>query len=1094
MEALQQSTQVKQKRKKREFSATKIAGVLFILIVFVILVLPMILWSLQPYHKLNVWILDKTVPTQEYREHQGTMWALNYYRITDKNIDHTHYRYNKDYYGFYPLSSQEFSIRDLVHAPPNPDLILLADTYGVYEDDYWIPNKKGNRSPKIYGGLTQEDLFMIRSNLKDQTTLVSSFNTFNRPTDDKTRKQYEKILGVEWKKWMGRFFIDLKKGKEVAVWMVDNWEKQHDAMWTFTGPGFVLCSDWDQVEVLQEGIHFPKDKDIFFQYLTPFKSEYHSESQISYYYWFDFVQPLEGTDILAEYTMEVTQEGQALLTSLGLDSVFPAITKKTTPDYTAYYLAGDFEDHKTSSFLWHVYGLDNLRKWFSLDFRGESYEYYWRGYLPFMKKVLQDVVVKRENYTPPEKQIAAKMGEDGITRISKTDQKKLKVFTNSSWKDHFVKGINMGMALPGQWFTEFPKEDDVYYSWFEQIGEMNANTIRVYTLMDPSFYRALYVYNIEHPQKSLYLLQGIWPEEHPSNGDYWGEEYTKRFLKEIQWGVDAIHGNAVIPQRSGRAWGRYIADVSPWTLAYLVGREFEAMEVSANNLINAGKLYTGNYIGVTDEATPTEAWIAWACDQTMEYETKEYQWQRPVSLVSWPTLDVLEHESEWDDLTDKSNQFNDMETVDIRHFQPTAQCISGFFGSYHVYPNYPDFMNNELHYQDYYDEEGMLMYGGYLEEFMSTHGNFPALIAEFGMATGMGSAHENPNGFHHGGVTEVEQGEMTVRMMKAIKREEYMGGCIFEWMDEWAKKTWITESFMTPYEHHVYWHNAICPEQNYGILANETVKPASPDMIITEENEELLRKIEICHDATYVYLDLFFAETISMDQYHVKIGIDTYDRVLGSYRYSPSLLFHAPTGMEFLLDFSGLKGEIRVNPGYNIGRMKFSSRVDYSGVFEVIDPIINKERITQNGRFIPEIRDYGSILSQGKFEGSSHHYYWENSQILHIRIPWGRLNITDPTSRTVLDDGEKYNYYPKRDQFATKVSSGFLITAVVQDSQGNILDIFPGTIRSKQEQSVQWETITPYTWEEWTWTIPPYQQRRKASWWILQKYFQEIGP
>jgi hypothetical protein len=84
MEALQQSTQVKQKRKKREFSATKIAGVLFILIVFVILVLPMILWSLQPYHKLNVWILDKTVPTQEYREHQGTMWALNYYRITDK--------------------------------------------------------------------------------------------------------------------------------------------------------------------------------------------------------------------------------------------------------------------------------------------------------------------------------------------------------------------------------------------------------------------------------------------------------------------------------------------------------------------------------------------------------------------------------------------------------------------------------------------------------------------------------------------------------------------------------------------------------------------------------------------------------------------------------------------------------------------------------------------------------------------------------------------------------------------------------------------------------------------------------------------------
>ncbi|HPJ12424.1 MAG TPA: hypothetical protein PLV00_03385, partial [Caldisericia bacterium] len=537
MEEQPQLSQAKKKRKKTDFSETRIAGIIFALVALVILILPVALWSLQPYHKLNVWILDKTVPTQEYREHRGAMWALNYYRITDKNIDHTHYRYNRDYYGFYPLSSKDFSIRDLVYAPPNPDLILIADTYGVYEDDYWVPNKKGNRSTKIYGGLTQEDLFMIQSNLKDQATLVSSFNTFNQPTDEKTRKQYEKVLGVEWKRWMGRFFIDLEKGKEVAVWMVDNWEQQHDATWTFTGPGFVLCSDWDQVEVLEEGVHFENGKDISFQFLSPYSEEYRSESQISYYYWFDFIQPMEGTEVLAEYTMEVTQEGQAMLTSLGLNSIFPAITKKVTPDYTAYYLAGDFEDHKTSSFLWHVYGLDTIRKWFSLDFRGEAYEYYWRGYLPFMKKVLQDVVTKRENYIPPKKQIAAEVGKDGITRVSKTDQKKLKVFTDSSWEEYFVKGINMGMALPGHWFTEFPKDDNVYFSWFEQIGEMNANTIRVYTLMDPSFYRALYLYNIENPQKPLHLLQGIWPEEHPPQEDYWGEQYMESFVKEIHWGV-----------------------------------------------------------------------------------------------------------------------------------------------------------------------------------------------------------------------------------------------------------------------------------------------------------------------------------------------------------------------------------------------------------------------------------------------------------------------------------------------------------------------------------------------------------------------------
>jgi hypothetical protein len=1078
-------------KKKRTFSETKMAALIFSAIALVLILTPILLWSLQPYHKLHVWILDKTVPTQEYREHRGTMWALNYYRITDTKIDHSYYRYNKDYYGFYPISSDEFSIKDLVYAPPDPDLILFTDTYGVYKDDYWIPNKKGNRSSLIYGGLSREDIFMLRKNLKYNTTLVTSFNTFAQPTDEGTRKQFEKIIGVEWKRWMGRFFINLERDKEVAVWMVRNWEEQHDAVWDFTGPGFVLCSDWDQVEVMEEGIHFHKEKDISFAFLPPYTEEFNSKTDISYYYWFDFIQPFEETEILAEYTMEVTEEGQDLLDSLGLDSVFPAITRKRTSDYTAYYLAGDFEDHKTSSFLWHVYGLDTLRKWFSLDFRGEAYEYYWRGYLPFMKKVLQDVVAERENFSPPQEKENVEV-RNGIHFISKTEQKNLQLYKDDAWENFFVKGVNIGMALPGYWFTNFPEEDDVYYSWFEKIGDMNANTVRVYTLIDPAFYRALYLYNLDHPAKPIYLLQGIWPEEHPPNGDYWAQEYMDSFVKEIQWGVDAIHGNAVIPKRSGRAWGRYIADVSPWTLGYLVGREFEAMEVSANNLINPGKLYTGTYIGVTDEATPTEAWIAWVCDQMMDYETTEYQWQRPVSLVSWPTLDVIEHESEWDDLTDKSNQFNDMEVVDIRHFVTKKACEAGFFGSYHIYPNYPDFMNNELLYQSYSDEQGTLMYAGYLDEFMSTHGEYPALVAEFGMATGMGTAHENPDGLHHGGVTEKQQGEMTVRMMKAMQKYDYIGGCIFEWMDEWAKKTWTTESFMIPYEHHVYWHNAICPEQNYGLLANETVKPQTPGLVIEEDREELLRKMEIRNDASYLYLDLFFDQPISLDQYDVKIGIDTYDKILGSYRYSPSLLFHSPTGMEFLLHFSKNSQEIRVNPGYNIGRMKFSSQIDYSGQFEIIDPIINKERTTQNGRYIPEIRENGSRLSQGEFKGSTHHYNIKDSRILQIRIPWGRLNVTDPSSRTVLDDTKQYNYYPERDTFSTKVTTGFLITAVVQDAQGTLVDVFPGTVKSVRDQSVKWDTLVPYTWETWTWAIPPYEQRLKDSWWILRDYFQSL--
>ena len=47
-------------------------------------------------------------------------------------------------------------------------------------------------------------------------------------------------------------------------------------------------------------------------------------------------------------------------------------------------------------------------------------------------------------------------------------------------------------------------------------------------------------------------------------------------------------------------------------------------------------------------------------------------------------------------------------------------------------------MNNELGYGTYKDEKGILRYGGYLREFMQSHGRYPALVAEFGLANGAG--------------------------------------------------------------------------------------------------------------------------------------------------------------------------------------------------------------------------------------------------------------------------------------------------------------------------------------------------------------------
>lgn len=51
-----------------------------------------------------------------------------------------------------------------------------------------------------------------------------------------------------------------------------------------------------------------------------------------------------------------------------------------------------------------------------------------------------------------------------------------------------------------------------YLRWFSYIGDMNSNTLRVYTILSPAFYEAFYQYN-QTAKNKLYLIQGLWMNE-----------------------------------------------------------------------------------------------------------------------------------------------------------------------------------------------------------------------------------------------------------------------------------------------------------------------------------------------------------------------------------------------------------------------------------------------------------------------------------------------------------------------------------------------------------------------------------------------------
>lgn len=664
--------------------------------------------------------------------------------------------------------------------------------------------------------------------------------------------------------------------------------------------------------------------------------------------------------------------------------------------------------------------------------------------------------------------------QNGVALHARTRGKALQVYQNGQWKPLFVKGVNLGTARPGKWLTEFPQEKSDYERWLTQIGTMNANTVRVYTLMPPAFYQALSDYNEDHRDCPMWLLQGIWPDESPPGGNDLDGQYQTAYRKEIQNVIGAVHGNRTISKRRGHAFGEYTADVSPFVLGWLAGRPLEPDEVTKTNQRNPGYVFKGEYLVCA--ASPAEAWLASSCDYVLKTEEQAYRCQHPVAIVSWPALDPISHDSEWNRSGDKMLEYNDRASIDIGRIEPGSKLKAGLFGAYHIYPNYPDFMNNEPAYDAYRDDQGRLRYGGYLKEFMAGHTKYPALVAEYGLSTSLGKAHASSDGYSQGGLTETEQGRGIIRMMKAIKREGYAGGVICEWMDEWAKKSWITEPFTIPYERKILWHNLMDPEQNYGILAMESVTPAHT--LFEIEGEGLIESAGVRSDETYVYLDISMKQAFDRRKQKMLLGLDTYKRQVGEFRYNGRLQTQAPSGMEFVIEL-GRSGRIRTVPSYNAAGSRFASTKSAQGDFVPERWLINEARVTRDGRTIPAVWFDASVLRYGKFTTSDHQWYVSGNKI-YLRLPWGQLHFTDPSSHQVLNDRRVFSSVPGRDVLKTAMSDGIVVTAVLTDASGSrALDVFPGV------KKVGWAQT--YIWLEWK--EPRYAERLKNSYAIIRDGF-----
>ncbi|MGM0531293.1 MAG: Ig-like domain-containing protein [Bacteroidota bacterium] len=619
----------------------------------------------------------------------------------------------------------------------------------------------------------------------------------------------------------------------------------------------------------------------------------------------------------------------------------------------------------------------------------------------------------------------------------------------------FVKGMNLGVAVPGTYAGQLAASREQYRQWFSQIREAGYNAIRIYTLHYPRFYEELNAFNDANPKKPLYVFQGIWLEGSLQGYNDDLHFLTDTFDLQIKEAIDCIHGNRSIEHRFGKAYGEYQTDVSEWILGYIIGREVIPREVLTTNENHPNNTAYDGEVFSLPSGNPTEHWVTQRLDRLVQYERSEYNTERPVSFSSWPTLDPLEHQETFPD--------EDTASIDLANLR-FSDSSAGYFASYHAYPYYPDFVSTNPYYQSFSDHIGQNSYLGYLHDLKNHYDRFPLIIAEFGVPSSWGIAHYSYTGTHHGGNSEVEQGEANMRLLQNISESQCGGGIQFSWIDEWWKPTWVTTPLDYSSSRRPLWHNVTAAEQNFGLLKFEK-ESISYKNWETHPNGKPIDTISVSHDYSYFHLRLALNEKIQPDD-SIWIALDTYSEDLGE-----QIL---PTGdtvqnrAEFALKITNHDAELYVTQAYDLFGIKFgisSPEQLYRSVPTTGAPW-NIVRWKNNLGTL-DVQYIGDMNTRmGNQPASSKDAVMISDNQVEIRLPWTLLQFVDPSTMKVIHDDRS--------------------TSVTEDttSDGIAISVFYHNSQMVPESR--------YKWDNWD-TVDDVKTVKKASYSIIKNRINQFN-
>lgn len=592
--------------------------------------------------------------------------------------------------------------------------------------------------------------------------------------------------------------------------------------------------------------------------------------------------------------------------------------------------------------------------------------------------------------------------------------------SENGWGAVYLKGVNIGLTEATTDLSNPNVPYETYREWLSQIGEMNANTVRVFTVMPPQFYKALYDHNAE-AASPLYLVQGIWfNETYMTEGENAFEQdgrIIEAFKRSIRETLDIMHANSDYTDYGEIKNAVYSYDVSPYLAGYILGLEWDPGFVKRTNAQTSRAGYAGHYLKTAENATAFESFLCEVGNYLIAYETEIYSAQTPVAFLNWQTTDTLSHSNE-------PFEEEDMISVNTEAIHSTDRYYCGLFAAVDVYPYYPEFMNYQPEYLQADETGDVNPYKAYLAD-LRTQYSVPVIVAEFGSPTSRGSAHQSVMGIHQGGLTEQQQGEAIVKMMESIAAEGYAGSLIFSWQDEWFKQTWNTYRY-SPDNAAVRTPNVQSAEQSYGLLAME---PGQTDICfidgladewqdVTPAVENAGRSVSTLWDEGYLYLKIelpdfdFTSDTLLLpiqitgtgssfcEEYNATFGSATDFLLVINGKTNTRLLtdayqdlFYYTYAYEDALFERDRRFEQKNSGVYNPIRQFISNEISLPITGETIEPQYLESGQLTYGITDPENPAYNSLAD----------FYYRDG-IMEVRIPWYLLNVMNSTAGVCLND------------------------------------------------------------------------------------------